>query len=99
MVAFSPPMREKERALKQFLFERMYRHQRVMEAAGEAKLVVRKLFDVYLADPGRLPAEWRAKAGAAHSPETARLVADYIAGMTDPYAFDAHRRLTELTPS
>jgi dGTPase len=97
VVAFSPPMREKERALKQFLFQRMYRHQRVMEAAGDAKLVVRKLFDAYLADPTKLPAEWRAKAGAANSPETARLVADYIAGMTDPYAFDAHRRLTELT--
>jgi dGTPase len=97
VVAFSPAMREKERALKQFLFQRMYRHERVMRAAGEAKLVVRALFDAYLADPSRLPAEWRAEAGAANSAQAARLVADYIAGMTDPYAFDAYRKLTEIT--
>jgi dGTPase len=96
VVAFSPLMREKERALKQFLFQRMYRHERVMRAADAAKRVVSELFDAYLADPSRLPAEWRAEAGSANSPETARLVADYIAGMTDPYAFEAHRRLTEI---
>jgi dGTPase len=94
VVAFSDEMRDKERALKRFLFARMYRHERVMGAAGEAKQVVRRLFDAYLAEPELLPAEWRANSPAAHSPETARLVADYIAGMTDLYAFDAHRRLT-----
>ena len=92
VVAFSEAMREKERALKRFLFARMYRHERVMRATGEAKQVVRELFDTYLADPGRLPPEWSAGAGLANAAETARLVADYIAGMTDLYAFDAHRR-------
>ena len=93
VVAFSEAMREKERALKRFLFARMYRHERVMRATIEAKQVVRELFDAYLADPGRLPPEWSAGAGLANPAETARLVADYIAGMTDLYAFDAHRRL------
>jgi dGTPase len=96
VVAFSPTMREKERDLKRFLFQRMYRHQRVMRAASEAKQVVRELFNAYLTDPSRLPVEWREQAGAAHSPQTARLVADYIAGMTDPFAFNAHRKLTEI---
>ena len=59
--------------------------------------LVRRLFDAYLSEPELLPAEWRANAPAAHSPETARLVADYIAGMTDLYAFDAYRRLTGST--
>jgi dGTPase len=97
VVAFSEEMRDKERALKRFLFTRMYRHERVMGAASEAKQVVRQLFDAYLAQPALLPAEWRANAPAANSPETARLVADYIAGMTDLYAFDAHERLTGST--
>jgi len=99
VVAFSAGLRDKERALKGFLFARMYRHERVMSAAGEAKRVVRELFDAYVTDPGRLPPEWRAGAGAPHSAQTARLVADYIAGMTDPYAFEAHRRLTGTASS
>ena len=61
VVAFSDEMRDKERALKRFLFARMYRHERVMGAAGEAKQVVRDLFDAYLAEPELLPAEWRSR--------------------------------------
>jgi dGTPase len=94
VVAFSPVMRDNDRALKRFLFDRMYRHERVNRATARAKRVVQELFDAYLADPARLPGEWQVEAGPPGSLETARLVADYIAGMTDPYAFDAYRRLT-----
>jgi dGTPase len=94
VVAFSTAMRDIDRALKRFLFERMYRHERVNRMTARAKRVVKELFGAYLDDPAMLPPEWRAQAGAANTAETARLVADYIAGMTDPYAFDAHRRLT-----
>jgi dGTPase len=94
MVAFSPVMRDNDRALKRFLFDRMYRHERVNRATARAKRVVQELFDAYLADPTRLPGEWQVEAGPYGSVQTARLVADYIAGMTDPYAFDAYRRLT-----
>jgi dGTPase len=87
-------MRENDRALKRFLFERMYRHERVFRATVEASKAVRDLFEAYLAEPAKLPPEWQAEAGRAGSPETARLVADYIAGMTDRYAFEAHSRLT-----
>ncbi len=93
VVSFSPAMRENDRALKRFLFERMYRHERVFRATVEASQAVSELFAAYLADPVLLPAEWRAEAGKAGKPETARLVADYIAGMTDRYAFEAHHRL------
>ncbi len=92
VVAFSAEMREKERALKRFLFERMYRHERVMRAAREAKQVVHDLFHAYIANPGRLPSEWRQD--PLDDDGIARRVADYIAGMTDGYAFDAHQRLT-----
>ena len=91
-------MRENDRALKRFLFERMYRHERVYRATAEASQAVRDLFDAYLRAPERLPPEWRAEAGAPGSPQTARLVADYIAGMTDRYAFEAYGRLTGTEP-
>ena len=94
VVSFSPAMRENDRALKRFLFERMYRHERVFRATVEASQAVRDLFEAYLAEPARLPPEWQAEAGRPGSPETARLVADYIAGMTDRYAFEAQGRLT-----
>jgi dGTPase len=98
VVAFSPAMAENDRALKRFLFERMYRHERVFRPMTEASHVVRELFDAYLLAPQRLPAEWQAAAGSPGSAQTARLVADYIAGMTDRYAFEAHRRLTGTEP-
>ncbi len=94
IVSFSPAMRENDRALKRFLFERMYRHERVFRATVEASQTVLDLFAAYLADPALLPPEWRMEAGEAGSPATARLVADYIAGMTDRYAFEAQGRLT-----
>src|SRR5262249_55987824 len=65
VVSFSPAMRENDRALKRFLFERMYRHERVFRATVEASVAVRELFDAYLADPAKLPAEWQAEAGGA----------------------------------
>jgi dGTPase len=94
VVAFSPVMRDNDRALKRFLFERMYRHERVNRTTARAKRVVHELFEAYLAEPALLPVEWRAECGPGGSLSTARLVADYIAGMTDRYAFDAYRRLT-----
>ncbi|MDJ0937552.1 MAG: deoxyguanosinetriphosphate triphosphohydrolase, partial [Kiloniellales bacterium] len=93
VVAFSEAMREKNRGLKAFLFERMYRHYRVNRMITKARRVVTELFELYLSEPRCLPSEWRAGAGTPGSAETARLVADYIAGMTDRYALDEHRRL------
>jgi dGTPase len=98
VVSFSPSMVENDGALKRFLFERMYRHERVYRATAEASLAVRALFDAYLGAPDQLPPEWRAGAGAPGSSQTARLVADYIAGMTDRYALEAYRRLTGTEP-
>ena len=93
VVAFSDEMRENERALRAFLFERMYRHFRVNRMTSKARRVVRELFELFLAEPQCLPTEWGELAGTAGSSETARVVADYIAGMTDRYALDEHRRL------
>jgi dGTPase len=93
VVAFSDEMRCHDRALKEFLFERMYRHDRVNRMSSKAGEIVRDLFTLYLAEPQRLPIEWRRLAGGTDEAQTARLAADYIAGMTDRFAFEEHRRL------
>jgi dGTPase len=98
VAAFSPEMRNHDRALKRFLFERMYRHYRVNRMSSKARRVVRELFQVFLAEPECLPGEWRALTGDS-APQTARIVADYLAGMTDRFALDEHRRLFDTYAS
>ena len=93
VVAFSEPMRENDRALKDFLFHRMYRHERVNRMTAKAQSVVRDLFAFYMETPRHLPAEWRAEAQGAEEAGAARLVADYIAGMTDRFALAEHGKL------
>jgi len=94
MVAFSAVMRDNDRDLKDFLFARMYRHYRVNRMTSKVGRVVRELFEHYLAEPKCLPDEWRTQAeDAADQAVVARLVADYIAGMTDRYALAEHRKL------
>jgi dGTPase len=91
-VAFSDEMREHDRALKKFLFDRMYRHFRVNRMSSKAKRVVHDLFRLFLSEPECLPSEWRALAKGSEA-ERARIIADYLAGMTDRFALDEHRRL------
>src|SRR5207248_1884170 len=87
VAGFSEEMRNHDRALKRFLFERMYRHYRVNRMSSKARRVLRELFQLFLAEPECLPGEWRALAGGTVA-ERARLVADYLAGMTDRFALD-----------
>ena len=93
VVGFSERLRATDAALRAFLHERMYRHQKVNRMTNEARRIVTDLFTLMLAQPDVLPSEWRRRAEAPKSPRTARLVADYIAGMTDSFALDEHRRL------
>jgi dGTPase len=98
MAAFSEEMRNHDQALKRFLSERMYRHYRVNRMSSKARRVVRELFQLFLAEPECLPGEWRALT-RDRAPETARIVADYLAGMTDRFALDEHRRLFDTYAS
>jgi dGTPase len=92
VAAFSDGMRDNDRALKRFLYERMYRHYRVNRMSHKARRVVHELFRLFIAEPDCLPSEWRA-AACGDAMATARTVADYLAGMTDRFALDEHRRL------
>lgn len=97
VVAFSAPMERDSRDLKSFLFERMYRHFKVNRMTSKARRVVGDLFALLLAEPECLPSEWRDRAEtASQATERARLVCDYVAGMTDRYAQHEHRRLFDL---
>jgi dGTPase len=95
-IAFSDAMRANDRALKEFLFTRMYRHHRVNQMTMKAKRVVSELFDLHLQQPQCLPAEWQAQVAGADQAAAARLVADYIAGMTDKFALETHQHLFDL---
>ena len=102
LIRFSAAMREQSQTLKSFLLEKLYRHPQVLETTGQAQQVVRDLFERYLTQPGNMPESHhrRLQAALAHEPVAeralARIVADYIAGMTDRFALREHERLTGL---
>jgi dGTPase len=93
IAALSPAMERQAGALKQFLFARMYRHPHVMASMNKAKSVVGELFEALAQDPQLLPPDWAAACGAAGDVSTARVVRDYIAGMTDSFALQEYRRI------
>ncbi|MGF1501313.1 MAG: deoxyguanosinetriphosphate triphosphohydrolase [Paracoccaceae bacterium] len=97
VIRFSGRMAGDIAAIKRFLFARMYRHWRVNRMRVKAMRVVRELFEIFHAHPEVLPEAWATECRAAPSAaDRARVVADYIAGMTDRYALDEHRALTDL---
>jgi dGTPase len=96
LVAFSEQMRANDSALKGFLFTNMYRHFTVNRMTSKGRRVVKDLFRLLHAEPECLPPEWRIQSDGPATAKTARVVADYIAGMTDRFALDEHRRLFDM---
>jgi dGTPase len=93
MAAFSEAMRSRQSELKAFLAEHMYRHPRVTAKRDVARRVLHELFGYYRAALKRLPEGWRQAAMEADEARRARIVADYIAGMTDRYAVVEYNRV------
>jgi dGTPase len=89
LIAFSDEVGARSLQLKQFLFEHLYRHFRVVRMTSKAARIVTDLFDAFADDVRLLPDEHRRKAERHRH----RSIADYIAGMTDRYAIKEHRRL------
>ena len=84
------------RIIKDFLFANMYRHHRVKRMRIKASRVVRELFEIFTDDPSLMPQDWhRACLTCLDATSRARTVADYIAGMTDRFALEEHRVLTD----
>jgi len=96
LVAFTAPMAEDLARLRAFLHERMYRHWRVNRSRSQARRILAEMFALFLAEPEVLPAEWFDRLRGLGEAARARLVCDYIAGMTDRYAIEEHRRLFHL---
>jgi len=93
VVAFSHEVGEADMAVKAFLYENMYRHHRVNRMTSKARRVVKEMFDLLFHEPDLLPGAWRARAQEKDDTGRARVIADYIAGMTDRYALELHRKL------
>ncbi|MGO9739982.1 MAG: deoxyguanosinetriphosphate triphosphohydrolase [Roseiarcus sp.] len=90
LVAFSPPLEAADRDIKTFLFVHMYRHAEVQRVREKADAMLRALFSAYCAAPSEMSAAWAEGACRGDAP---RVVADYIAGMTDRFALKEYRRL------
>jgi dGTPase len=90
LVGFSQQMDCANRALKTFLRTQLYRHYQVVRMTSKARRIIRELFAAFSEDPHLLPEQYQSNAQkeGAH-----RVIADYIAGMTDRYAMKEHRRL------
>ncbi|MBD1205154.1 MAG: deoxyguanosinetriphosphate triphosphohydrolase [Rhodobacteraceae bacterium] len=94
VIRFSKPLYQELKAIRSFLFHRMYRAPSVMQERAKVTRIVNDLFPLFMARPDLLPAEWRADIEAARDEVTlARIVADYVAGMTDRFAIQEHARL------
>lgn len=98
LISFSSEMEAQQKVLKTFLSERMYRHFEVNRAMSKARRIITDLFEAFYAETDLLPTEWQLLCDSAQSDKTARVICDYIAGMTDRYAMEEHQRVVELSP-
>ena len=88
LAGFSPAMAAEERCLKDFMYAELYYHPEQTAAAARARDVVAQLFAAYRADASLMPSEWQARL-PADNPARARVIADFIAGMSDRFAIQA----------
>ena len=94
LIGFSPEMAEAERALKRFMYAKLYHHPQQLAVADQARRIVSGLAAAYFADPGLLPEWWVADLPEAE-PARTRHIGDFIAGMTDRFAISRYRELIE----
>jgi len=90
LVDFSDDMKAKRGALKKYLNEKLYRHQRMLAMAEQAGLIIRTLFNAYKKDPEQLHGKYKLRVG---SEPLEIIICDFIAGMTDRYAYKIYAEL------
>ena len=93
LVAFSDEIHEQHMSLKRFLNQHLYSHERKLKMTHTAQAIVRELFELYRNDVNTMPEEFAARASSVDEATRARVVADYVAGMTDRFAIAEHERL------
>ena len=95
VIRFSDDLFADLKVIREFLFENMYRHWTVRRMRRKAAKIVEEIFDIFMGDPGMLPPEWE-QAAAGDKAQRARVIADYLAGMTDRFALQEHAKLTDM---
>jgi dGTPase len=93
LVSMSEQVYEQHMALKRFLNRHLYRHENKLAMTAKAQIMIKDLFAAYMDDVQLMPAEFSDVAANLDKPGRARIVADYIAGMTDRYAIAAHENI------
>ena len=93
VIQFSDGLFGDLKQIREFLFENMYRHWTVRRMRRKAALIVVDIFDIFMDDAGMMPPEWKV-AALGDKTHRARVIADYIAGMTDRFALQEHAKLT-----
>ena len=93
LVAMSDPVFDQHLSLKKFLNQHLYRHEKKLEMTATVQAVLRDLFSRYMADEALMPPEFAEPAAGGSDADRARIVADYIAGMTDRFALAEHERI------
>jgi len=96
LVAYSDPVREESLELKRFLRQQLYNHFRVRRMSTKSVKLLKQVFEAFMSDAALLPPQYQQKlkdSPVSGLPAQARIVADYVAGMTDRYALLEHQRL------
>ena len=93
LVSMSDGVLEQHLALKRFLNKHLYGHEQKLEMTRKAQRIVRRLYEAYSDDVTLMPEEFAARAASLEAHGRARVIADYIAGMTDRFAIKAHEAL------
>jgi dGTPase len=98
IIRFSKPFFQNLKAIKSFLFNHMYRAPSVVVERKRVTVMVNALFPLFMRKPSLLPQEWRAEVELAKTDtELARIVLDYVAGMTDRFAIQEYERLLDVS--
>jgi dGTPase len=95
LIRFSEPLFEDLKVIRAFFFQHMYRHWKVRRMRRKAAIIVTEMFDIFFNDPGMLPDDWQRWATSGDETKRALVIADYIAGMTDRFALDEHKKLVD----
>ncbi|MEO0464550.1 MAG: deoxyguanosinetriphosphate triphosphohydrolase [Pseudomonadota bacterium] len=98
LAGFSPAMAQYERALKKFMYDKLYYHPEQVAAANKARDVVGKLFAAFAQDASLMPDRWQV-ALPAYEPQRSRVIADFIAGMSDRFAMQTCERIYGAQPT
>ncbi|EYS92015.1 deoxyguanosinetriphosphate triphosphohydrolase-like protein [Bartonella bacilliformis str. Heidi Mejia] len=93
IVTFSPAMAMQEKQLKDFLFKNLYYHDQVIKRRNTAQYIIQKLFNCYSNNPNLMPENWYNKTTHLTDQELARVISDFLSGMTDHYALREYQRL------